>query len=290
MTRPRGKNRGDVAITAWAGCRVDVRPVEHLAKRPRWLKTLWPHTPQGVFVVSPSTAPTHEYDAMVEATDLLVAASAVDASDLQALKGFVERWGLVGAAHPMCVQPVEDSQGFLLADDVAATQRALREVQQLAGWLAAIQGDQWSSPNLPSASHIKGDKRHALKVGFTVALNLALTSPGAGTILAPRLGLAGDDVLPPGEAVTWMTPGKQQQRAWFPIVRVPTVRDVLFLELWQRAIDRDAQLRRCRKCRNLYLVPVSKRNKIYCADACRFAAHEERRKAQRHKERRRKER
>jgi hypothetical protein len=279
-----GTNRGDDSLVGWAGCRVEVRPVHLTTTPPEWLDRPWAKDPEGVFVVDATAEPSSTYDAMVEAPALLQSAAAFDPGDRRALLSFVQRWGLLGSARPPQIALSEDRPEFLAADGVRATRLALQQIKALGTWLAAIHAGRWGSLALPDATHIpRGQRRHALRFGFATALNDALVrpwAPGTGVRLSPQLGLTGSDlpvvrpVVPPA-AKTGRSP------TFYPIMAVATLQDALLVELWRRAMDPRHRLRQCRHCTALFVVSDTRRNRVFCTDACRFAFRERRRKAAR---------
>lgn len=287
--RKKGTNRGDDSLVGWAGCRVEVRPVHLTTTPPEWLDRPWTKDPDGVFVVDKTAEPSSTYDAMVEAPALLQDATAFHPGDHGALLSFVQRWGLLGAARPPHIELPGDRPRFLAADGVRATRLALQQVKALGTWLAAIHAGRWRSPALPDATHIpRGQRRHAVRFGFVTALNDALARPwasGAGVRLSPQLGLTGSD-LPVVRAV--MPPAAETGRppTFYPIMAVATLQDALLVELWRRAMDPRHRLRQCRHCTALFVVSDTRRNRVFCSDACRFAFRERRRKAARRARRR----
>jgi hypothetical protein len=131
-------------------------------------------------------------------------------------------------------------------------------------------------------------KRSALRFAFATALNDALVrpwAPGTGVRLLPQLGLTGSD-LPVVREVVPPAAKTGRRPAFYPIMAVATVQDVLLVELWKRAMDPRHHLRQCRHCTALFVVSDTRRNRVFCSDACRFAFRERRRKAARRARRR----
>lgn len=242
-----------------------------------------------MFVVDVTAEPSSIYDAMVESPALLQQATVIDPSDHGALLSFVQRWGLLGAARPAHIRVSADQRGFLAADSVRATRLALQQIKALGSWLAAIHAGRWRSRALPDTSHIpRRQKRSALRFAFATALNDALArpwAPGTGVRLLPQLGLTGSD-LPVVRQVVPPAAKAGRRPAFYPIMAVATVQDVLLVELWKRAMDPRHRLRQCRHCPALFIVSDTRRNRVFCSDACRFAFRERRRKAARRARRR----
>lgn len=284
VLRKTGTNRGDRSLAGLAGCQIEVREIELILSGAPEIDRPWAQG-RKIFVANPNLEAGRAYDALADAGLLLEAALSVQFDDA-ALLAFVRKWGLIGAANPPCTVQIGDQPAFLVADGVLETRDALQQVQELTRWLAAIHSGQWRSGYLPKADHVpKGKRRHAQRFGFATALNDAFRrpwSPNSAVRVLPQLGLAKSDLpvaanidasvrLPPAAART----------GFVPILAVATAYDAMLIELWRRAIDPNHRLRLCRRCGVPFAISVTRQNKFFHEDACRFAFRERKRKADR---------
>lgn len=290
MIRKTGTNRGDESVSAWTGCRVEVRAIEHTMLPPADLGHAWAFNAGGVLIVQETSEPLRTYDAMLEASAILRSAVALDTSRDSEVLAFVRRWGPIGAAHPRHVYLPPDQppsapvrHSFLRADGFEATRRVLREVGELARWLAAMQNSRWRSAHIPNASHIaRGLRRQALRAGFARSLNAALYghgTPDGAVRLYPQLGVSDGQVSVTRQVA--LNAGREQTSGFLPLLAAATVHEVLLVEIWRRAIDPNQHLRPCRQCAEFFVVSNTRANRVFCNDRCRFAYRERRRKAAR---------
>jgi hypothetical protein len=225
----------------------------------------WAGLPGGVLLAKgwnegPLTA-VRRYVATQHAAEILTASTACDVDDDDKLLEFVNTWGVLG-----CVGPFRDL-GYW--DSVALTRDELRTVGRLARWLSAMQGNRWTSPDIPRLSErvLRASWGLERKIGRVrrgeawAAFGHELNQRLDGVAVYPSLGLHLRRVS-----------GRVRNTSVSPELHPRCLRELLWVELWRAATASEVVLRECHGCRGFFSVAVTNHKKRYCSILCKNRA------------------
>ena len=243
--------------------------------------------------------PPRTYDLATEAEALLAAATAVSVEDSSEIVQFVGTWGSVidDAHHPRFDgEPLE------------GVRAALTLVQTHARRLAAMQGKRWRSPDLPPRSEVLVDADLDTlwwiesKCGFSFVRRIWKQH---------KKGSYGNtrDWKKQSEMVAPKIPAKFWPRLywnafannldWFlgdlrPMLRIDrdtglptpyfvtrTLKDTMFLTLWQKAIEPDTVGCLCAGCNGVFFRSRTNPRRIYCSPTCKVRVNVRKHRARR---------